>query len=107
MRGSRGRAWLLTQLLTDLGKDLGAQKLDAPAEGVLQALRRSPKADPSIQLINLGQPTYPDADHPTRPVDEAFFGSPLLLDQGAVGMVVAEKTVITLNTISSLRTTSR
>jgi hypothetical protein len=64
--------------------------------GQAQALRRDESIGPAVRTVDLGRAAVRGSAAMPRPIDELAFGSPLLLDNGAVGMIVGEREVVSL-----------
>ncbi len=64
-----------------------------------QALRRDESRGSAVRTVDLGRAVERGSALMPRPIDELAFGSPLLLDSDAVGMIVGEREVISLSSL--------
>ncbi len=64
--------------------------------GDMTVLRRSTADGRPLRLLDLGRGEPGTPLQMPRPVDEAIFGSPVMLDGSVTGMIVGEKTVVPL-----------
>ncbi len=80
-----------------LAPGLLSGSLSGAGAGDMTVLRRSAGDGRALRVLDLGRGDPGTALQIPRPVNEAVFGSPLMLEGGVVGMIVGEKTVVALS----------